>query len=80
MVKEIPDHTNKHIRVVYNCAGEWDNFMNYTSQLTPIDKLKMGWAHYETLPNTQNLDEIEDMEYIKEKIFNAFKVPKKFRD
>lgn len=45
MVKEIPDHTNTHIRVVYNCAGEWDNFRDYTSQLTPINKLKTGWNH-----------------------------------
>jgi hypothetical protein len=45
IVKEVPDHTNNHIRVVFNCAGEWDNFMNYTSQLTPIDKLEKGWKH-----------------------------------
>ncbi len=42
MVKEIPDHTNDHIRVVFNCAGEWNNFMNYTS---PINKLEKGWKH-----------------------------------
>lgn len=45
MVKEIPDHTNNSIRVVYNCAGEWDNFMNYTSQLTNINQLRDGWYH-----------------------------------
>jgi len=44
-VKEIPDHTNSQVRVVFNCAGEWDNFMNYTSQLTPIERLEMGWKH-----------------------------------
>jgi len=44
-VKEIPDHTNTEIRVVYNCAGDWDNFMNYTSALTPISKLGLGWKH-----------------------------------
>lgn len=43
MVKEIPTHTDKEIRVVYHCADEWDNFMDYTSQLTPIDKLELGW-------------------------------------
>lgn len=47
MVKEIPDNTNTEVRVVYHCAGEWDNFMDYTSQLTPINKLKMGWIHTE---------------------------------
>ncbi len=45
MVKEIPDHTNNEIRVVFHCGGEWDNFMNYTSQLTPINKLQLGWFH-----------------------------------
>jgi hypothetical protein len=45
VVKEIPDHTNTEIRVVFHCGGEWDNFMNYTSALTPISKLKLGWNH-----------------------------------
>jgi hypothetical protein len=46
MVKEIPDHTNTSIRVVYSCAGEWDNFMNYTSALTPLRSLRMGWTRF----------------------------------
>lgn len=45
MVKEIPDHTNKAIRVVYNCAGNWDNFKDYTSALTEIRDLEIGWKH-----------------------------------
>jgi hypothetical protein len=45
MIKEIPDHTNDHVRVVFSCAGEWNNFMNYTSALTPINKLETGWKH-----------------------------------
>ena len=45
VVKEIPEHTNTAIRVVYHCGGEWDNFMNYTSQLTNINQLKLGWKH-----------------------------------
>lgn len=45
MVKEIPDHTNTSIRVVYNCAGDWDNFKNYTSALTDLRDLKLGWKH-----------------------------------
>lgn len=47
LVKEIPDHTNTAVRVVFNCAGEWNNFKDYTSQLTPISKLSMGWRHQE---------------------------------
>lgn len=45
MVKEVLDHTNNAVRVVYNCAGEWDNFKNYTSQLTNIRDLTLGWRH-----------------------------------
>lgn len=45
MVKEIPDHINTSIRVVYNCSGDWDNFKNYTSALTSINDLKLGWRH-----------------------------------
>jgi len=45
MVKEIPNHTNIAIRVVYNCGGQWDNFKNYTSALTNIRDLKLGWKH-----------------------------------
>lgn len=43
-IKEIPSHTRDSVRVVYNCANEWDKFMNYTSALTPIDCLFDGWT------------------------------------
>lgn len=45
MVREIPEHTNKAIRVVYNCCGMWDDFMNYTSVLTNLEDLSLGWKH-----------------------------------
>lgn len=45
MIKEIPEHTTKMVRVVYNCAGNWDNFQNYTSALTDLSDLKLGWKH-----------------------------------
>lgn len=53
MIKEIPDFaTDKtatigynSIRVVYNCAGNWENFKNYTSALTNLRDLKLGWKH-----------------------------------
>ena len=34
-----------YIRVVYNCAGNWENFKNYTSALTHLRDLKLGWKH-----------------------------------
>ncbi len=43
IVKEIPEHTTKEVRVVYNCADDWDNYQNYTSALTPLHYLKTGW-------------------------------------
>jgi len=44
MVKEIPEDDLENIRVVYHCAGEWANFKNYTSALTPIKNLYKGWV------------------------------------
>jgi hypothetical protein len=43
IVKELPSHTNKAVRVVYNCAGNWDDYQNYTSALTNINDLTLGW-------------------------------------
>jgi len=45
IIKEVPDHSPDSVRVVYNCAGDWENFMNYTSALTNLRDLKMGWKH-----------------------------------
>lgn len=45
VVKEVPDYTVDSIRVVYNCAGEWENYMDYTSALTNIRDLILGWKH-----------------------------------
>lgn len=44
IVKEIPEHTDKSVRVVYHCAGQWDYYMNYTSALTAKDQLGKGWV------------------------------------
>jgi len=45
IVKEIPNHTNTSVRVVYNCAGNWDRFKDYTSALTNLTDLTLGWKH-----------------------------------
>lgn len=29
--------------VVYNCAGDWDNYQNYTGASTKISDLQKGW-------------------------------------
>lgn len=43
-IKEIPEHTREAVRVVYNCAGEWDRFKAYTSALTNVNELFPGWT------------------------------------
>lgn len=43
--KTMPEHTVNSVRVVYNCAGNWDNYKDYTSALTNIRDLKLGWKH-----------------------------------
>lgn len=30
--------------VVFHCAGEWDNYQDYTAALTPRECLKEGWV------------------------------------
>ena len=44
-VKEIPGHINTVVRVVYNCYGKWNRFMDYTGVLTNIEALEYGWKH-----------------------------------
>jgi hypothetical protein len=43
MVKSHPEHTTESVFVVFNCAGEWKNFKDYTAALTPVSKLRKGW-------------------------------------
>ncbi len=43
IVKEIPEHTTTAVRVVYNCRGNWSKWQNYTSALTNLKDLKIGW-------------------------------------
>lgn len=43
LIKEIPDWSVDSVRVVYNCAGNWKEYKNYTSVLTNIRDLHLGW-------------------------------------
>lgn len=43
IVKAIPSYTPGSIRVVYNCAGNWNDYENYTSALTNLNDLYHGW-------------------------------------
>lgn len=50
IIKEIPSfaadaghaHYNS-VRVVFNCAGNWEDYANYTSALTNLRDLQLGW-------------------------------------
>lgn len=42
IVKEISS-INSHVRVVYHCGGDWENYHEYTSALTRVSDLKEGW-------------------------------------
>lgn len=33
----------EHVFVVYHCAGNWDNYEDYTAARTNIKDLKLGW-------------------------------------
>jgi len=43
LIKEIRDNRNDGVWVVYNCCGDWNNYMDYTSALTNLRDLKLGW-------------------------------------
>ena len=45
IVKEIPTNSLVYVRVVYNCNRDWKNYQNYTSALTDINDLYLGWKH-----------------------------------
>lgn len=43
IVKEIPEWSVDSVRVVYNCNEDWKNYKNYTSALTNVRDLYLGW-------------------------------------
>lgn len=42
IIKSIPQDQNYRF-VVFNCAGNWENYQNYTAAKCHISELKMGW-------------------------------------
>lgn len=43
IVKEIRESNPDAVFVVYNCGGEWDSYKEYTSALTNLRDLNLGW-------------------------------------
>lgn len=44
IVKEVPS-CGKGLRVVYHCDGNWERFEDYTSAMTRLEDLKLGWRY-----------------------------------
>lgn len=42
IVKSVPG--DGHAFVVYNCAGNWDRYEDYTGARTKISDLRAGWS------------------------------------
>ena len=43
IVKEAYPDKVSHVRVVYKCGENWDNYVDYTSQSTATEQLRLGW-------------------------------------
>lgn len=43
IVKEVREGVTDSVWVVYNCAGRWDRYHDYTSAKTSLCDLKLGW-------------------------------------
>ena len=43
MVKELPADQPEKVRVVYRCNNDWDNFSDYTAELSDASRLIEGW-------------------------------------
>ena len=45
VVSSIPSHTTESVFVVYNCGGEWHRCKDFTSAMTQLEDLKVGWRN-----------------------------------
>ena len=45
IIKEIPEHTDTAVRVVYHCNGEWHDYQDYTAAMTNLRDLEIGWRY-----------------------------------
>ena len=43
IIKEIRESKIDGVWVVYHCAGNWGRYQDYTSALTNLRDLKIGW-------------------------------------
>ena len=43
IVKEVREDVTDAVWVVYNCAGDWENYRDYTSAKTNLRDLNFRW-------------------------------------
>jgi len=43
IVKEIPENSKSHVRVVFHCNNDWADYKSYTAALTHVNNLHLGW-------------------------------------
>lgn len=43
IIKEVPDNSLQYVRIVFNSNNDWENYNKYTSHLTDVDDLYLGW-------------------------------------
>lgn len=43
VIKEVRESRLDGVWVVYNCAGRWEHYREYTGALTMLTDLKLGW-------------------------------------
>ena len=54
VIKEIRENNIEGVFVVYNCNGNWKQYQNYTSALTNLHDLKLGWKFGPAQPPEEN--------------------------
>lgn len=47
IVKSTVEWNSDVYLVVFNCKGDWDNYMNYEAALTLGKNIRMGWQEQE---------------------------------
>jgi len=43
LIKNIPGYAIDSVYVVYDCNEDWKNYTDYTSALTYLKDIKLGW-------------------------------------
>lgn len=56
IVKRVREDNDQYVFVVYNCAGNWEHYQDYTAASSPIKDLFKGWHDTRTDAIQKNCD------------------------